>query len=515
MKRIFALITIVVLSVALCVPVNAADNEPRAVAVEVDGGKLAAGAYMVDGRTMVPLRAIFERLNATVEWDDVTKSVTATKNTTTVWLAIGQTDAKIGDKPATLDVPPMLINGNTFVPLRFVSEALGAQVSFDGDTSTAKVTTGSSCVGGQTHSGTISPAGETWSLCGSPHFVKGDFRVEGKESPVLTIEAGAVVRFENGASISVGEQAPGGLVIAGTADKPAVLTADSAEPKPGFWQGIRFYELALRGNASIEGARIEYAGGWEGALVLDAAGQLLEVTLTNTELKNSLFAGIRMNGHSRLSERSANVTISGTKSSQDGGGFPIVTDLTGSHKLPQGNYAGNDVDAVRVTALNTYEEMVVSTTWRNIGISYESDVMIAIEGPSAPVLTIEPGVVTRWAKDTGLIIGENGKGGLMAAGTKEKPIVFTGEMEKPGAWLGITFSNYVAAKNILLQYATIEFADIGLYFYDDIGPVVKNSTIRGNKQYGVYMPSYETGQTDYRKGLGNTFKDNGTDQSME
>lgn len=515
MKRTFAWLTAVILSILLCVPALAADGEHRPVAVEVDGGRLTADAYMVDGRTVAPLRAIFERLNATVEWDDVNKAVTATKNNTTVWLAIGNTEAKIGGNPVTLDVPPMLINGSTYVPLRFVSEALGATVSFDSDTFTAKVSTGSSCVGGQVHSGTISPAGETWSLCGSPHFVKGDFRVEGKESPVLTIEAGAVVRFESGASISVGQDAPGGLAITGTADKPVILTADSAGPQPGFWKGVRFYENALRGNVSIESARIEYAGGREGALLLDAVGQLLEVTVKNTELKSNQFAAVQLKGHSRLTERSGNITISGTKGSQEGGGFPIITDLTGSHLLPQGKYAGNDVDAVRVTAINSYDELTVSTTWRNIGVPYMPDVIITVEGPSSPVLTIEPGVVTKWAKDTRLIIAETGKGGLMAVGTKEKPIVFAGEMEKPGSWSGVTLADLAESKNIQLQYATIEHAEYGLHLYDDIGPVAKNSTFRSNKQYGVYMPNYEAGQTDFRRNLGNTFEKNGADQNVE
>ncbi|MBD0384796.1 copper amine oxidase N-terminal domain-containing protein [Paenibacillus sp. WST5] len=493
-----------------------AESELRAVAVELDGSKLAADAYMVDGRTMVPLRAIFERLNATVEWDDVNKAISATKDTKVIWLAIGNTEAKIGGNPVTLDVPPMLIHGQSFVPLRFVSEALGAQVTFDGESSTAKVSTGSSCgAGGQVHSGTISGSGETWGVCGSPHFVKGDFMVEGLESPILTIEAGAVVRFESEASLIIGQSAPGGLVISGTSEKPVVLTADSAGPNAGFWKGIRFFEKTLRGNATIEGARIEYAGGYEGALYLDAATQRMEVTVKNSEWKNTLFAGIQMKGMARLSERSMNLTISGTKTAQEGGGFPIITDLVGSHLLPKGNYTGNDIDSIRITSYQTYDEMKMSTTWSHVGVPYDSDISIVVAGPANPTLTIEPGVVTKWAIDTGIEIGHAEQGGLMAVGTKEKPIVFTAKKDKPGSWTGISFREAADKKNNQLQHVVVEYAINGVTLEDDIGPIVKDAVLRSNKEHGVYMPNYEQGHTDYRTGLNNTFKDNGTDQNME
>lgn len=85
----------------------------------------------VDGRTMVPLRAIFEALGAKVEWDGATQTVTATKDDTTVVLTINSNEAWVNGKKVLLDVPAKLINENTMVPIRFVSEALGANVEWD------------------------------------------------------------------------------------------------------------------------------------------------------------------------------------------------------------------------------------------------------------------------------------------------------------------------------------------------------------------------------------------------
>lgn len=87
-----------------------------------------------NGRTLVPLRAIFEPLGATVQWDADTQTVTSTKGSTVIALTLGQTTAYINNNPVLLSVPAKAINGRTMVPLRFVSEALGCEVNWDADT---------------------------------------------------------------------------------------------------------------------------------------------------------------------------------------------------------------------------------------------------------------------------------------------------------------------------------------------------------------------------------------------
>jgi hypothetical protein len=84
-----------------------------------------------NGRTLVPLRGIFEGLGAVVKWDNGTRSITATKEKTNIYLKIGSKDAKVNGKIVKIDVPAKIINGSTMVPIRFVSESLGAEVSWD------------------------------------------------------------------------------------------------------------------------------------------------------------------------------------------------------------------------------------------------------------------------------------------------------------------------------------------------------------------------------------------------
>ena len=93
------------------------------------------------GRTLVPLRAIFEALGASVKWDAPTHIITATKNSTRIKLIIGDKAYKNGQE-INIDVPAKIIDGRTMVPLRFVSESLGCQVSYDSAAQTITISTG-------------------------------------------------------------------------------------------------------------------------------------------------------------------------------------------------------------------------------------------------------------------------------------------------------------------------------------------------------------------------------------
>jgi len=107
-------------------------NQP--VRVVVNGEELTFPAQQPirrNGRVLVPLRGIFERLGASVNWNPDTEVITARKAGVRVQLAIGQNDASVNGRDVTLDVPASLVNGSTMVPLRFVSEALGADVTWN------------------------------------------------------------------------------------------------------------------------------------------------------------------------------------------------------------------------------------------------------------------------------------------------------------------------------------------------------------------------------------------------
>lgn len=84
------------------------------------------------GTTLVPFRALFERLGLVVEWDAATKTVTGTKKDVRIQLRIGEAIAQVNEENKPLSVAPQNIDGTTYVPLRFVGEALGKEVEWDG-----------------------------------------------------------------------------------------------------------------------------------------------------------------------------------------------------------------------------------------------------------------------------------------------------------------------------------------------------------------------------------------------
>ena len=109
------------------------------VTVDVNGSPVAFDQPPVErtGRIYVPLRGVFERLGATVVYAN--GQINATAGQHEISLAIGSPTATVDGAQQTLDSPPFLIAGRTLVPLRFLSQALGASVNFDQNSQTVYV----------------------------------------------------------------------------------------------------------------------------------------------------------------------------------------------------------------------------------------------------------------------------------------------------------------------------------------------------------------------------------------
>jgi hypothetical protein len=86
-----------------------------------------------DDRTLIPIRFLFEQMGANVTWDQETQSATVTQNDTAVTIRINDTEADVNGQMVSMDVPARLINDKTMVPVRFLSEQLGYDVNWDGE----------------------------------------------------------------------------------------------------------------------------------------------------------------------------------------------------------------------------------------------------------------------------------------------------------------------------------------------------------------------------------------------
>lgn len=98
--------------------------------------------FIEDGRTLVPLRSIFEALNATVEWDNETRTVIATNaEGTEITMTIDEKYYYLDGSRRTLDVAPQIVNGRTMIPVRAVSESLGCTVDWNDESQTVVINT--------------------------------------------------------------------------------------------------------------------------------------------------------------------------------------------------------------------------------------------------------------------------------------------------------------------------------------------------------------------------------------
>jgi hypothetical protein len=113
----------------------------RQITVTVNGRTLAMDVSPVirDGRTLVPLRVISDALGAEVLWNASKRTVVAIKGDRVLHLAIGNTDILINGIREIIDVPPQIINGRTLVPLRVIGTAFRASVNWDTGTRTVSV----------------------------------------------------------------------------------------------------------------------------------------------------------------------------------------------------------------------------------------------------------------------------------------------------------------------------------------------------------------------------------------
>lgn len=115
--------------------------EPR-TSVTVNGRSLAFEQPPVNwqGNVLVPMRAVFEAVGAQVGWNQATLTATGRKGETTASVTIDSLTAMQNGKEYQLEAAPRLINGYTMVPVRFIAEAFGAKVEWDGPHAAVRIT---------------------------------------------------------------------------------------------------------------------------------------------------------------------------------------------------------------------------------------------------------------------------------------------------------------------------------------------------------------------------------------
>ncbi|MBO5454859.1 MAG: copper amine oxidase N-terminal domain-containing protein [Clostridia bacterium] len=146
MKRILSILLVLTMVFGLMSFSASADS---GIKVILNGTQLEFDVQpqLINDRTMVPLRKIFESLGAAVLWEDSTYTVTATKGDITVVMQINNNDMTVNGEKITLDVPPQLVSGRTLVPVRAVAESFESIVEWDDVTQSVIITERKSIAG--------------------------------------------------------------------------------------------------------------------------------------------------------------------------------------------------------------------------------------------------------------------------------------------------------------------------------------------------------------------------------
>ncbi len=259
----------------------------------------------------------------------------------------------------------------------------------------------------------------------------------------LVIDPDVTIEFTTDAGISVNTD--GSIEAIGTSDKPIVFTGE--DKTPGTWRGI--FVDSNDANNALSYVEIDYAGGMgfnsnddRGAIIIYSDSRL---TVTDSTIRNSETFGINANYGSSLLVLSDN-TITACDA-------PISMLALYPGAISGGMYTGNTTDAI---IANT-AAIDVDTTWRDLGVPYQFPAGFRVI--AGGTLTIEAGVTLEFGLNSVLDVNEGASGpkpSLIAVGTAQNPIIFTGIEKVKGAWQGVYFDTPSALNEI--GFATIQYA---------------------------------------------------------
>nr|WP_312576535.1 beta-propeller domain-containing protein [Sedimentibacter sp.] len=136
--KIFILTMILAISLGVSV---FAENEEITVYVNNEKVKFDVNPMLENGRVLVPLRGVFEKLNAKVDWNKNIMQVIIKDENNEIEMMLDKNKVMVNGEIRDIDTSTKMINSRTFAPLRFISENLGHDISWDGDTNSVYITT--------------------------------------------------------------------------------------------------------------------------------------------------------------------------------------------------------------------------------------------------------------------------------------------------------------------------------------------------------------------------------------
>lgn len=300
----------------------------------------------------------------------------------------------------------------------------------------------------------------------------------------------------------------------------AIVFGTLGDPQQrGSWYGIRLLEGSIAGNVFngcvISGAGIP--GEYEGRGGLSAkSSQETVFKVANTLISGSASSGLDLIGKVSLTPDSIGNIFKNNE-------FPVrVSPYAAGSLLPGTEILDNINDIIQVfngSASTLQADIIKSATWASLGVPYFIQDPFNIDGSfKEAVLTLSGGVTMMFGSGSGINIGENGPGSLIALGTATNQVTFTSLLGQPGSWKGLHFFE-MAGPLSKLDHIVLEYASTGITFEAMPGSdILKNSTVQLCKNLGIDQRFTDIIEMIFdftMPSLKNIFKENGQDTNKK
>jgi len=327
--------------------------------------------------------------------------------------------------------------------------------------------------------GTLNVPSASWKKLEVPYVVSAELSIGSETGTTLTLQPGVTFRMDFGI-VTIGEYgAKGKLIAEGTASDPILFTSHDPNPAAKDWGGLLF----MSGNdstSSLKYCTLEYGGtdfdNWKALIRVEWTS----LNVNNCTIRHASPYAVWCNeaGHFQSFENN------------------VIDNAEGDGIFINSNYVNTIGLSNTITAkkeLTVDGTVVKSATWEKRAYPYSVIDWFGVGSDAGAILTLKPGVKIEFARAYSFGMGRYDKGGLIADGTAEDPIVFTSisDTPAPSDWEYI----YMGANTMpgtILNHCIIEFggfnSSVGNLWIEDTNvPTISNCTIRNSGSYGLSL----------------------------
>ncbi len=474
LKKTVSAFTAVLMTAACCAGCAASETDEIKVFCDGERMEFDVPAQIINDRVMAPMRAVFESFGAKVKWDEETQTITAKKKSKTIVMTVGSCDMTKNDETYTFDAAPVIVDGRTLVPVRAIGDMLSLDTEWDETKKTVTISSpADDDESYKNNTGTIdlddfSVTGNGVSVNGTVVTVTegGDFEVVGTaEDGQITVDTKDKVKLRlSGMSLT---NKSGSAIYIKDADKAYITLTDGTEnylsDADEYTSGDSDEKACITSRDNLEikgGGTLNVTGNYNNGIDSSDSLEMSNGTI-NITAKND---GIHVNDTFSADGAQINVTAEsdGIQSEEivdiTGGSVNVTT--TGDVKAPEseqiGMFRGEERQTRDMTANDAASQAETESGEEVTSKGIKADWMLDISGGSVTVNSTDHAVSC--ASDVNI------KGGSLNLSSLNKGIKSEGNLTVDDGNIVVTqASEGMESKNIM----TINGGDIEIHANDD------------------------------------------------